>query len=242
MKIGVAQTKPEKGEVETNIRAHKKLIALAVEQGTNVLVFPELSITGYEPTLAKDLVTTPDDPRFDDFQLISNGSRITLGIGAPVQGDTGIMIGMIIFQPNKPRLLYTKQHLHSDELPYFVSGQEQVFLGDDKEKIAFAICYEVSVPEHSANAHEQGATIYLSSVVKTPAGVGKAIPVLSDTASKYGMAVLMANCVGFCDNAVCGGMSSVWNKDGKLLAQLNDANEGLLILDTDSQEIIEKIL
>lgn len=242
MRIGVAQTKPAKGDVEANIREHKRLIALAVEHGTNVLVFPELSVTGYEPELAKELVTEPDDPRFDDFQLISNGSRITIGIGAPVQGEAGIMIGMVIFQPNKPRQIYSKRYLHADELPYFVSGEEQVFLDEGKEKIALAICYEISVPEHAAYAHVQGANVYLSSVVKTPAGVEKAIPVLADTARKYRMPALMSNSIGFCDNAVCGGKTSVWNKEGKLLAQLNDTNEGILILDTDTDEVIEKIL
>ncbi|HWB94748.1 MAG TPA: nitrilase-related carbon-nitrogen hydrolase, partial [Puia sp.] len=87
MRIGVAQTKPVKGAIDANIINHKKLIAVAVEQRVDILVFPELSITGYEPELAKELVTTEDDPRFDDFQLISNGSRITLAIGAPVQGE-----------------------------------------------------------------------------------------------------------------------------------------------------------
>lgn len=242
MRIGVAQMKPVKGNIEANIREHKRLIAVAVGQGAAILVFPELSITGYEPGLAKDLVTTPDDPRFDDFQLISNASRITIGIGAPVRGNAGIMIGMVVFQPDKPPRLYAKRYLHADELPYFVCGQEQLFLGEDEDKIALAICYEVAVPGHAAYAHEQEAAIYLSSVAKTPDGVEKALPALADTARRYGMTALMSNCVGICDDAVCGGKTSVWNKQGKLLAQLNDTNEGILILDTDTDEVIEKIL
>lgn len=242
MKIGVAQTRPVKGEIETNISEHKKLIALAVEHGANLLVFPELSITGYEPELAKELVMTPDDSRFDDFQLISNGSRIILGIGAPVQAETGIRIGMIIFQPNKPRQVYAKRYLHADELPYFTTGQEQVFLGEGKDRIALSICYELSVPEHAAYAHEQGATIYLSSVAKSVAGAAKAIETLSDTAVKYGMTVLFSSCVGHCDNFDCGGGSTVIGKEGKVLAGLNDVDEGVLIFDTDTDEVIEKIL
>jgi predicted amidohydrolase len=242
MRIGVAQTKPVKGAIDANIINHKKLIAVAVEQRVDILVFPELSITGYEPELAKELVTTEDDPRFDDFQLISNGSRITLAIGAPVQGEAGVMIGMVIFQPNKPRQVYAKQYLHADELPFFVCGQEQVFLGEDKDRIALAICYEVSVPEHAVHAYEHGAAIYLASVAKTRAGIEKTLPVLAETAGKYGMAVAMSNCIGSCDDAVCGGKTSVWNKEGKLLAQLNDINEGILILDADTDEVIEKIL
>jgi predicted amidohydrolase len=242
MKIGVAQTKPVKAEIETNISHHKKLIALAVEHGANLLVFPELSITGYEPELAKELATTPDDERFDDFQLISNGSRVTIGIGVPVQGEDGIRIGMVIFEPNKPRRVYTKRYLHTDELPFFTAGQEQVFLGEGKDKIALSICYELSVPEHAAYAHEQGANIYLSSVAKSVAGTAKAIETLSATASQYGMAVLLSGCVGHCDNFDCGGGTAVIGKEGKVLAELNATDEGVLIFDTETEEVVEKIL
>ena len=242
MKIAVAQTRPVKGEIATNISHHKKLIALAVELGASVVVFPELSITGYEPELAKELVTTPDDGRFDDFQLISNGSRITIGIGAPVQGESGILIGMVLFQPNKPRQVYNKRYLHADELPFFTAGEEQLFLNEDKDKIALSICYELSVPEHAESAHAQGAQIYLSSVAKSVAGAAKAIETLKGTADKYGMAVLFSNCVGHCDNFDCGGRTAVISKEGRLLAELNDTDEGVLILDTDTEEVVEKIL
>lgn len=242
MKIAVAQTRPVKGEIETNISAHKKLIAPAVEHGVGVLVFPELSITGYEPELAASLATTPDDSRFDDFQLISNGSKITIGIGAPIQAEEGVMIGLILFQPDKPRLLYAKQHLHADELPFFVPGNVPVFLTEDKVKIAFSICYELSVPEHASSAHAEGANVYLSSVAKSAAGAAKALETLASTAARFGMAVLFSDCVGHCDNFDCGGRSAVIDCHGQMLAQLNESDEGILIFDTDTQTIIEKTL
>lgn len=243
MKIAVAQTRPVKGDIEANIIHHKRLIALAVEQGAQVLVFPELSITGYEPGLAKELAISLNDPdpdgRFDDFQLISNGSKITLGIGAPMQGVNGILIGMMLFEPNKPRRVYNKRYLHADELPYFTAGEEQLFLDGG---IALSICYELSVPEHAAYAHDQGAQIYVSSVAKSAAGVAKAIGTLKDTAGKYGMAVLFSNCVGHCDNFDCGGGTAVISREGQLIREFNDTDEGVLIFDTETQEVVEKIL
>ena len=240
MKIGVAQTKPVTGEIEINISHHKKFIASAVEHGASLLIFPELSITGYEPLLAKDLALTADDGRFDDFQLISNGSKITIGVGVPLQTEGGVMIGMVIFQPNKPPQVYTKQYLHNDELPYFIAGEGQVSL--DEGRIALSICYELSVPEHAAAAHEQGAQVYVSSVAKSVTGAAKAIETLSGMAGKYGMAVLFSNCLGHCDDFDGGGRTAVISRDGRLLAQLNDTDEGVLILDTDTEEVVEKIL
>lgn len=240
MKIGVAQTKPVRGEIETNISAHKKFIASAVEHGASLLIFPELSITGYEPLLAKELALTSDDGRFDDLQLISNGSKISIGVGVPLQAEAGVMIGMVIFRPNKPPLVYTKQYLHNDELPYFAAGEGKVAL--DEGKIALSICYELSVPEHAEAAHAQGAEVYVSSVAKSVTGAAKAIETLVGTAGQYGMAVLFANCVGHCDDFDCGGGTAVISRDGRLLAQLNDTDEGVLILDTDTEEVVEKIL
>ena len=242
MKICVAQTRPIKGDIQTNINNHKKLIDLALSNGADTIIFPELSITGYEPGLAKELATDKDDRRFDDFQKISDSNQITIGVGMPVKSNPGILIGMIIFQPGKPRQLYSKQHLHSDEYPYFINGQDQVFLNEYKNKIALSICYELFVPEHSANAGKNGANIYIASVAKTADGVEKASKSLSRIAQKYSMTVLMSNCVGYCDNFESAGKTSAWNNKGILTGQLNDINEGILIFDTDSHELIEKII
>ena len=238
MKISVAQTKPVKGNIESNIDHHKKIIELAVSYETDIIVFPELSVTGYEPALAKQLATVKDDRRFDEFQIISNSKKITICVGMPTYADSSVYISMIIFQPGKPRQVYSKQYLHSDEEPYFDNGNQQVFLINGHHKIAPAICYELSIRGHSENAFNNGATIYMVSVAKTNSGVEKAIGTLSGIAEKYSMIVLLSNSVGPCDNFIAAGKSSIWNNKGSLLAQLDDSDEGLLIFDTDTNEII----
>ncbi len=242
MKICVAQTRPVKGDIESNITNHKRIIDLAVTYGIGTIIFPELSITGYEPELAKELATDQDDSRFDDFQTISDSRKITIGIGVPIKNDSGICISIVIFQPFKVRELYSKKYLHADEEPYFTSGQNTIGLLGNKPGIALAICYELSVPEHSENAFKTGAGIYIASVAKSTDGVEKAVATLSGIAGKYSMTVLFSNCVGHCDNFESAGRTSIWNSKGLLAGQLNDTNEGILIIDTDTQEIIEKVI
>ena len=75
MKICVAQTRPIKGDIQSNIDNHKKLIDLAVSYGADTVIFPELSLTGYEPELSKKLATNKDDSRFDDFQKLATPGR-----------------------------------------------------------------------------------------------------------------------------------------------------------------------
>lgn len=238
MKICVAQTRPVKGDIHRNMAQHKKLIDLAVGNGADIIIFPELSITGYEPELARELATDLEDSRFDDFQKISNAEQLTIGVGMPIKKEEGINIGMILFQPNQARQLYAKKYLHADEEPFFISGQSTVSSIGPKNSIALAICYELSVPEHSTNAHKSGAEIYIASVAKTADGVEKASKTLSEIAKKYSMTVFMSNCVGYCDNFESAGKTAVWNHQGTLIGQLDDTREGILIFDTNTKEVI----
>jgi predicted amidohydrolase len=240
MKLCVAQTRPVKGDIVANIKRHESLIALA--RGADVLFFPELSLTGYEPTLARELAIDADDSRLDSFQAISDSGAVTLGIGAPTRSALGPRITMFVFQPHQPRTTYSKRHLQSDEEPFFIPGERFVTLKVHGAVIAPAICYELSVPEHPQNAARAGASVYMASVAKTARGLDTAIPKLAEIARTYSMTVLMANCVGECDAGQCGGKASIWSNKASLLGQLNDRDEGILMLDTDTENVIARTL
>ena len=238
MKIAIAQTKPIKGDTSANIEKHKKLIDLAISNKADTIFFPELSLTSYEPELAKELATKQDDKEFDVFQEISNKNKITIGLGMPTKTKSGIKISMIIFQPNTARQTYSKQLLHSDEFPYFVNGEEQIILTVDNKKIAPAICYESLQIEHSDIAKKLGAEIYVASVAKSQNGINKAMTHYPAIARKFSIPVLMTNCVGFCDNFESVGQSAVWTKQGNLAGQIDAKSEGILIFDTETEEVI----
>lgn len=237
MKISVAQLRPVKGDISANIEKHKILVKLAVSLRANSVFFPELSITGYEPELAKNLAKNQDDKLFDSFQEISNADQITIGIGMPIKTDVGIQIGMIVFQPNSPRQTYAKQQLHADEFPYFVNGEKQVILKVENNRISPAICYESLQPNHAENIYRLGTDIYLASVAKSQNGISKAYTHYPKIAQQYSIPVLMTNSVGYCDNFLSVGQSAVWSKNGQLLAQLNDIEEGIIVFDTETEKV-----
>lgn len=240
MKIGIAQTRPIKGDISANIDKHINFIEFASTLKATSIFFPELSLTSYEPELAKDLAMTQDDYRLNGFQKISDSKEITIGLGIPIKTETGIRIGMVIFQPNKPRQTYSKQQLHSDEFQYFEEGDTQLILIVDNKKIAPAICYESLQPDHSDNAHKLEADIYLVSVAKPRNGVNKALAHYPEVAKKFSMPVLMANCIGYCDNFLSIGHSSVWTNQGQLAGQLDDQNEGIIVFDTETGEAVKQ--
>jgi predicted amidohydrolase len=188
------------------------------------------------------LATNQNDNRLDIFQETSDKNKIIIGLGLPTATESQIRISMIISEPNKPRQTYSKQQLHSDEFPYFENGVKQVIIKTNDKNIALAICYESLQPTHSENAFKLGADVYLASVAKPAKGVKNAFDHYPSIAKQYAMPVLMANCVGFCDNFLSGGKSAVWTKEGELVGQLDDKTEGILIFDTETEVIVSRIL
>ncbi len=242
MKICVAQIRPIKGDFLENKAKHINLLDVALSLDPDLVIFPELSMTGYEPKLAHQLAIEPNDPSLDEFQKISNKHKIVIGIGLPTQSAEGICISNIFFVPFQVRQTYSKKYLHPDEEPYFIIGQNVGFIEYGGMKIAPAICYELSISEHAANANNSGAEIYLVNMSKSTSEAEKARTRLVEISRKYSMMVYASNNVGQCDNFLGGGKSSAWNRQGQLLGQLDEVNEGILCVDTMSQKMITKLI
>ncbi|MDO5968246.1 carbon-nitrogen hydrolase family protein [Flavivirga aquimarina] len=239
MKICIAQTEPIKGDIQKNIENHKKLINLSIKNDADIIVFPELSLTGYEPELAKELATNKEDKRIEELQQISDFNNIIIGVGLPTKNEQGICISMIIIQPNKSRMTYSKQYLHPGEENHFIPGKNLSPITFKNNKIAFAICYETSIPQHSEIAFKNGANVYIASVLNSINGVDKDINRISEISKKYEMISVMSNFVGKSGNYDCAGKSSIWNNNGLLIGQLDSINEGILIVDNETTEIIK---
>lgn len=108
MKIAIAQSRPIVGPVDNNLAGHRALIDLALENGAGLVVFPELSLTGYEPRLAASLARKPGDKCFAGLQEISNQHRISIVVGVPTVGDKLPLISTLLFRPEQPRQIYSK--------------------------------------------------------------------------------------------------------------------------------------
>lgn len=234
MKIALAQIQPVKGNIAANIELHRKNVELAIAQGAGLIVFPELSLTGYEPELANELAIDKDDNRLDTFQQLSDANRITIATGVPVRYEQGITISLLIFRPGEQRLVYAKKYLHVDEEPFFVPGDNIPSILINDLLVGFSICYELSIPQHIQSACDAGAALYISSSAKTAAGMEKAHQVLGDIAVEKGIPVLIVNAVGPADNFVAAGRSAAWNERGELTGALNESSETLLVYDMHS--------
>ena len=229
MKVSAAQFHPVSGNIVSNMARHLEFIELAITQDADLIFFSELSITGYEPHLAKSIAYDKSDPRLDIFQQRSDIHNIIIGVGLPILTNSQVQIAMSWFTPKASRQTYAKQQLHNDELPFFVQGDEQIVLRTPTHTLIPAICYESLQESHANNAANLGADIYLASVAKSASGMTKAILHYLTIAKKHSMYVLAANCIGPCDNFVSIGQSAVWNNQGELLVQMDSQSEGLVM-------------
>lgn len=231
MILAAAQTKPERGDINKNLQDHYRLIELASVKGTQLIVFPELSITGYERENADQLAFSPSDSRLDHLRKLAVENQISIIAGAPIKIDADLFIGQFVISPDDSVSIYTKQFLHPGEEVYYKSSFDyNPIIEIENERISFAICADIDNPLHPENACKNKATTYIASIFFSPNGIPQAHESLRNYAMKHNMNVLMSNFGGDSWGSPSGGRSAFWNKKGELIAQLDDSGSGLLIV------------
>lgn len=230
MRIAAAQTIPKDGDIATNINDHCRLAELAAENGIQLLVFPEMSLTGYQRSLARDYAFNENDSRLDQLRAVAISKKIIIVAGAPVKIKSELHIGAFVLFPDNIISIYTKQFLHEQEEDFFSPNFEynpQVKLDD--EIISLAICADIANLRHPEHAATSGSTIYLPCIFYTPSGIVNGHERLSGYAKKHSMHVLMSNYGGPSWGLESGGKSAFWTNDGALQGSLGSSGEGLLI-------------
>ncbi len=238
MKIALIQYRAIKGDIIANVQSHLAWVDKAIQYQADLVVFPELSLSGYEPELAGELATTSADPRLSPLQERADAHQITIAAGLPTRSAEGLHISLLIFRPHLDRITYSKQYLHHSEVPWFVAAHKPLVFPLAGEIVAPAICFELSIPEHHTYAMKHGTTVYVASTLNSVNGVATDLSRMEAFAKRYHIPALMNNYVGTSGGYDCGGQSSVWNSKGACVAQLSGDREGIIVYDTCSKKVI----
>lgn len=238
--LASAQTTPVAGDVERNVAQHLELAALAASQGIETVLFPELSLTGYELDRARDLAFTLDDPRLARLRAFSETAQMTLIPGAPVRLPSGLHIGALILRPTGAVDVYTKHHLgafpdsaHPEgsvpppESSVFAPGTENPRVGCGRGTAGMAICADVGRPTHAQAAANSGCTSYLASVFLIPDDYQGDANLLRQYAARHRMTVALANHGGPTGGLPSAGRSAIWSETGALLVELGESGAGV---------------
>jgi predicted amidohydrolase len=240
--LAAAQTIPKRGDVEANLAGHVRLIRAAAEGQARVLVFPELSLTGYELDLAAELAFSERDPRLTPLIELATSYQVTLIVGAPVRIDSRLHIGAFILSPDRSVDLYTKHRLGAfppdaspdgivppAEATVFHPGDRNPLLRFDGHTAAVAVCADIGRPSHPKEAADRGARNYLASTFVIPADLEQDTARLREYAVRHSMTVVFANFGGPTGGLPSGGSSAIVSEKGELLVRLPATGAGIAL-------------
>ncbi len=152
-----------------NFEMIRRLTSRAVEQGAQVVVFPELCTTGYwhllnlsEAKLRQVAEPVPEGPSSRELIALARQHDITLGAGViEVDGENRMYNTYVVAMPNGETRRHRK--LHSFESDFFSSGSEfTVFDTPYGWKFGVLICYDCNLVENVRIAKILGTQLLLA--------------------------------------------------------------------------------
>jgi predicted amidohydrolase len=228
--VASAQSASDSGDISENLARHLRFGSVAAEHGVSLLVFPELSLTGYELALARSNAVDPHDSRLDSLRRLAAEARMTVVVGAPTLNDKGdLHIGALALRPDGSVLTYTKTYLGDGEEQFFAPGRGGPMLQVKDRTVAFAICADTTHPQHPASAAALGANVYAAGVLVSEDAYARDTALLRQYSLQHKLTVLMANHAGTTGGWVSAGKSAIWSEDGGLVAASQGTEEALVI-------------
>lgn len=246
--VAIAQHAPLLGDFDRNLEEHLRLGEMAREQGARLVVFPELSLTGYfVKDLALELAISAHDRKLDPLRELSR--QIDVVAGFIEQGDAHrLYLASAYFSGGSLRHCHRKAYLPTygmfEEARFLTPGQRLQAFDTDMGRAAILICEDLWHPSTVGVMAADGAELLIA-VASSPArGFSGDRP---DSARIYeqmnrvyaqlfGMQVVFANRIGFEDGVGFWGGSEVIDPFGREAAKAPYFEPTLLLAAVDPRE------
>lgn len=229
-RAAAAQIECLRGNIEENVRRHVSFVRAAAQHQCDLIVFPELSLTGYEPDIASACAADANSGVLDPLQRLSDECRITILAGCPVSSsDVKPYLAALIFRPDEFAAVYRKRFVTPDEQRYFIAGSEMFACRCRNETVTAAVCADISHPDHAGDAAKLGTTVYCAGVMMIPEDINRAWENMSRHARQHHMVTVMANHASDTGGHVTAGRSAIWDERGTLIANAHGVGECLVM-------------
>jgi NAD+ synthase (glutamine-hydrolysing) len=242
MKIALAQHRFPVGDIDGNVEKILELSRQAVEQQADLIVFPELTITGYPP---EDLLLRPSlGTRVSGAlrKLFDAKLPIALVVGYPQREDGKLYNKAMVIHQGQMIADYRKQHLPNyqvfDEKRYFQKAAETCVFEFQGISIALTICEDIWYDGPVSRAYDAGARLNIN-INGSPFSINRTVErheQVSHVVSQWPMATVYVNHVGGQDELVFDGGSFVVNANGEVhftLPEFSEALEYVTLTETD---------
>ncbi|MFN8185571.1 MAG: NAD+ synthase [Gaiellales bacterium] len=244
MRLALAQLNPVVGDLDGNRDRIAERLGQAREAGADLVLFPELALTGYPP---EDLLLRPAFLRAA-WQRLEELARHADGIAALVgvpHLDRDLFNACAVLADRTVRAVYHKRFLPNygvfDEDRYFQSGRELLLLSLGETLIGPTVCEDIWQPGPPTTDLTLAGAHVIANLSASPFHLGKGREreeMLAARARDNVCWVAFVNAVGGQDELVFDGHSLVIDQEGRIVARAPAFEEALLVVDIDATEAI----
>lgn len=245
MRISLAQVDAALGDVDANVARAECAVADAVAAGSELVVFPELHLTGYSiGGLPEDVSMRADDPRLRRLAERAGGAAVLAGFvedgpGIHTYNSAGYFGGGELVHLH--RKLYLPTYMSFEERKHFTPGPSmRAFPGAGGTRMAVLLCNDAWQPQLAFLATQDGARVLLMPA----ASAQSQFPDHYDSrtywrditrfyARMFQLFVVFVNRVGTEGDLRFWGGSHVVDPWGELVAEAPEGEEHLLTVDID---------
>ena len=252
MKIGICQINPTVGAIDKNKQLILDYYDKSIAQGAELVVFPELAVTGYPPQdlLLRDRFLTSAAAALDE---IANHTSVPMILGSTLVENNNLFNCSFICENGKILGHYKKILLPTydvfDEDRYFKSGDKssifELKISNESKRIGLQICEDLWDQNYSidlAESIKDSNADMIINISASPFGDDRLIErsnLIQEKVQKTGLPFIYCNLVGSQDELIFDGQSLVYDNEANLIAKAKAFSEDLMIVDFDETNKIK---
>jgi NAD+ synthase (glutamine-hydrolysing) len=239
--LALAQVDPRVGDLDGNARLVRENIVRARDAGAELVLFPELVLTGYPPEdlLLKEHFLQAAQQAL--AELAGEARGIVAMVGFPERADD-VYNALAVLADGAVHAVYRKTMLPNygvfDEQRYFQAGDDAVVLDIGSARVGLTICEDIWTPGFPAAEEALAGATLIVNASASPYFAGKGHQreaMLVQRARDNLAAVAFCNCVGGQDELVFDGHSVVIDHEGTVLARAPQFAAALTLCTVDLQ-------
>jgi NAD+ synthase (glutamine-hydrolysing) len=244
LRIGLCQINTTVGDIEGNTRKILHSISKGKRMAVDLLVFPEMAVTGYPP---EDLLlmTKFIEANLKAVKTIARATSSITAVVGFVNKDRDIFNAAALLHHGKRIDAYAKSYLPNygvfDENRYFQAGRENFIFTLKGTPIGLSICEDLWYPGDPIRTQAlYGGAELIINISASPYHAGKSTlreKMISTRATDNVAIVAFCNSVGGQDELVFDGGSLIFDQRGELLVRGKQFEEDLVVADLDMEAV-----
>jgi len=233
IRLSMVQMSSVPGDIDRN--TEKMLSFVKEAKSSDIICFPELSLTGYELPGSAAHAVDVSDAAISKISAAAVKNNIAIAFGFAEKDNGHVYISHALAGADGKLTVYRKTHLGKFERECFVQGNEFVVTDTKKAKIGFQMCIESHFPEVTTSLVYRGAEIVLMPFA-TPMDVKRRMEIWKKylPARAYDNGVFVAACNHMKNGK--GGGAIIIDPKGDVVAEDISGKEGLLTADLDGKK------